>query len=43
MGGEPELKLLVHASQAGGIIGKAGARIKELRQVKCRQFCCLYK
>jgi len=29
---EPELKILVHSSQAGAIIGKAGSKIKELRE-----------
>jgi len=31
--GEADIRMLVHQSQAGAIIGKAGAKIKELREV----------
>lgn len=30
---EVELRLLIHTSIAGGIIGKAGQKIRELREV----------
>jgi len=31
--GTHRLRLLVHQSQAGGVIGKSGSKIKELREV----------
>jgi len=31
--GMHRIRLLVHQSQAGGVIGKAGSKIKELREV----------
>jgi len=31
--GSHRIRLLVHQSQAGGVIGKAGHKIKELREV----------
>lgn len=42
---EPEFKILVHTSQAGAVIGRAGAKIKELREatgtaIKCFSECC---
>lgn len=33
--------MLVHQSQAGCIIGKAGSKIKELREVSTAAFVCL--
>jgi hypothetical protein len=43
--GEIDVKVLVHQSHAGAIIGRAGSKIKELReQTQCRfkvfQECC---
>lgn len=43
--GEADIRLLVHQSQAGAIIGKAGAKVRELRdlcggQVKVFSNCC---
>ena len=35
-----ELRLLVHQSQAGCIIGRGGDKIKELRQV--RDLFCIF-
>ncbi len=36
-----ELRLLIHQSQAGCVIGRGGERIKELRQVRvCSQSAC---
>lgn len=32
---EAELRLLVHQSVAGGIIGRAGSKVKEIREVCC--------
>ena len=42
-----ELRLLIHQSLAGGIIGVKGAKVKELREntqttIKLFQECCLY-
>jgi len=31
--GSHRIRLLVHQSQAGGVIGKSGSKIKELREV----------
>jgi len=31
--GSHRVRLLVHQSQAGGVIGKSGSKIKELREV----------
>ena len=31
-GGERELRLLIHQSIVGGVIGKSGAKIKEIRE-----------
>lgn len=30
---ELELRMLIHQSQAGCVIGKAGAKVKEIREV----------
>ena len=30
-----DVRLLVHQSQAGCIIGKGGGKVKELREVRC--------
>lgn len=38
-----ELKLLIHQSQAGCIIGKGGQKIKELREVDSDLFDFLLK
>ena len=40
-----EVRLLIHQSQAGGVIGKSGQRIKEIReatnaQIKVFAQCC---
>lgn len=37
-----ELRLLIHQSLAGGIIGVKGAKIKELREVSCVVFIYLF-
>jgi heterogeneous nuclear ribonucleoprotein K len=44
-GGDTHLRVLVHQSQAGAIIGKAGYKIKELREqtkarIKVYTECC---
>ena len=38
-GGDTHLRVLVHQSQAGAIIGKAGYKIKELREVRFNGCC----
>ena len=43
--GESDIRLLVHQSQAGAIIGKGGSKIKELREVTVlhhtQQYCTI--
>lgn len=36
-----ELRMLLHQSHAGCLIGKGGSRIKELREV-CKLLCILH-
>jgi len=36
--GSHRIRLLVHQSQAGGVIGKSGQKIKELREVPTHFF-----
>jgi len=38
--GSHRIRLLVHQSQAGGVIGKSGSKIKELREVLASFFFC---
>lgn len=43
--GEMEVRILIHQSQAGGVIGKGGSRIKEIREatkanIKVFAACC---
>ena len=35
---DADIRMLVHQSQAGCIIGRAGFKIKELREVNCALF-----
>lgn len=37
-----EIRLLFHHTQVGCIIGKAGAKIKELREVTTNNKICFY-
>ena len=42
---EPELRMLIHQSQAGCVIGKAGSKLRDMRQdfgveVKVFAACC---